>query len=277
MTPTRVGKIARLPAWVRTQLNERLHNGEPGPALVAWLNKVPAVQEVLAKSFGGRPVTVQNLSEWRKGGFADWLRDEPTRRWVETLMTSDETLVEMTGGRTLADRVSNQMVIALGQSLQQLMKSGDLAEPAHLEALRGISRELARLRHGDSQENWWKLEKSKFEDEMAERHRAEIEELQRKLEWKAHLGACLVSFRAKEEARTATERSSGGNARATEEAVGFNSVSGGETKGRETARRVLSGRAAGVIGENPTKSRQIRRGSEVHVRNEPVWDVHSVS
>ena len=35
---TGVGKIARLPLFIRNQLNERLQNGEEGKELVRWLN-----------------------------------------------------------------------------------------------------------------------------------------------------------------------------------------------------------------------------------------------
>jgi hypothetical protein len=70
---TRTGKIARLPLAVREELNTRLRDGEVGKKLVAWLNGVADVQEVLRREFKSTKVTKQNLSEWRKGGYADWL------------------------------------------------------------------------------------------------------------------------------------------------------------------------------------------------------------
>ena len=36
---TRNGKIARLPVFIRNQLNERLQNGEESKELVRWLNE----------------------------------------------------------------------------------------------------------------------------------------------------------------------------------------------------------------------------------------------
>ena len=69
----RTGKIARLPHHLRNQLNQRLHNGEPGVDLVKWLNSLPEVQAVLAEHFAGVPISPQNLSEWNNGGFLDWL------------------------------------------------------------------------------------------------------------------------------------------------------------------------------------------------------------
>ena len=69
----RTGKIARLPHQLRDQLNQRLHNGEPGVDLIQWLNSLPEVQALLAEHFNGVPISPQNLSEWNNGGFLDWL------------------------------------------------------------------------------------------------------------------------------------------------------------------------------------------------------------
>jgi hypothetical protein len=44
---TRNGKIARLPAAIREELNQRLLEGEQGKPLVAWLNGLPKVKESL--------------------------------------------------------------------------------------------------------------------------------------------------------------------------------------------------------------------------------------
>ena len=69
---TRTGKIARLPRLIRNELNQRLGDGEEGKKLVGWLNRLPEVRAVMAESFEGKPVTEQNLSEWKAGGFAEW-------------------------------------------------------------------------------------------------------------------------------------------------------------------------------------------------------------
>ena len=85
MSITRIGKIGRLPRQVRNELNRRLLEGEPGITLVDWLNGQPSVKAVLDRWFGGRPVTEQNLSEWKQGGFEDWQRQEEARAWVREL------------------------------------------------------------------------------------------------------------------------------------------------------------------------------------------------
>ena len=72
----RNGKIARLPREIRQELNERLSNEEMAKPLVAWLNSLPEVQAILAAEFEGVPIREQNISEWRKGGYQDWLQHE---------------------------------------------------------------------------------------------------------------------------------------------------------------------------------------------------------
>jgi hypothetical protein len=47
---TRNGKIARLPAAIREELNQRLFDGEPAKPLIEWLNGQPRVQAVLKAS-----------------------------------------------------------------------------------------------------------------------------------------------------------------------------------------------------------------------------------
>jgi len=73
---TRTGKIARLPHDIRTQLNTRLRDGVPGCKLVEWLNSSPEVQAVLHRHFEGRPICERNLSEWRQGGYREWLTQQ---------------------------------------------------------------------------------------------------------------------------------------------------------------------------------------------------------
>jgi len=68
----RNGKIAKLPVDVRVELHGRMENGEDGAVLLEWLNGLPEVQESLKAHFGGAPVSKQNLSEWRQGGFREW-------------------------------------------------------------------------------------------------------------------------------------------------------------------------------------------------------------
>ena len=70
---TRTGKIACLPADIRAEVNFALRNGVRLVKLMRWLNTLPEVQFVLAQNFGGHPINQTNLTQWKKGGYADWL------------------------------------------------------------------------------------------------------------------------------------------------------------------------------------------------------------
>ncbi len=85
---TRNGKIARLPKRIRDDLNDRLEDGAPGKQLVEWLNGLPEVQEVLQLRFGGRSISEQNLSEWKQGGYQEWLKLQESRYLVQHLLGS---------------------------------------------------------------------------------------------------------------------------------------------------------------------------------------------
>ena len=67
-----LGKLSRLPAPLRDQLNARLASGEPAKTLLPWLNGLPEIKAILDSSFEGEPVSEQNLSEYRLNGFRKW-------------------------------------------------------------------------------------------------------------------------------------------------------------------------------------------------------------
>ena len=68
----RKGKMARLPDEIRMQVNERPANGIPGIQIVKWLNKPRDVERVLENYFAKSPISEQNLTEWKQGGFLEW-------------------------------------------------------------------------------------------------------------------------------------------------------------------------------------------------------------
>jgi len=72
-TMKRRRKPARMPLAVPRQLNVRLRDGETGETVLAWLNGLPEVREVLAREFSGASINHVNLSAWRQGGYREWL------------------------------------------------------------------------------------------------------------------------------------------------------------------------------------------------------------
>ncbi len=88
---TRRGKIARLPHTLRESLNQRLLDNEDGPTILAWLNKT-------GKLYGPAAISPQNLSEWRGGGFADWLQKQDKVERTKQLSEYCLRMAEAGGG-----------------------------------------------------------------------------------------------------------------------------------------------------------------------------------
>ena len=110
------GKIARLPAKVRDQVCQRLHDGQPGSVILPWLNALPEVKELVFHGFKGIPVGDENLSVWRKTGYQDWLRrHERIERTKELSRYAAE--VSRANGASIADGAA---AIASGKLLELL-------------------------------------------------------------------------------------------------------------------------------------------------------------
>jgi hypothetical protein len=163
---TRLGKIARLPHDIREQLNIRLRDGEEGKQLVEWLNGLPEAQAVLAAKFGGRPINAQNLTEWKQGGYEDWLRHQEDSAFARQLTENAEELEKEAGDICLEDRLAASMAIALARLLRQADELSDGADKqkAQLE----VARELARLRRESHNAERVRLERERWKTKQVE-------------------------------------------------------------------------------------------------------------
>jgi len=148
MSTTHVGKIGRLLKYTRDELGRRIEDGEPGKELVKWLNGNARVQEVLKEQFGGRPITEQNLSEWKQTGHPEWLRREETRLAVSRLTEQSDDLDEAADGHEISDRFASVLAAELARlALTLLDKETDPEK--RWQRLREVHRELSQLRRDD--------------------------------------------------------------------------------------------------------------------------------
>ena len=140
---SRKGKIARLPLAIREELNQRLLEGQSGGKILPWLNARPEVQAILAEDFEGLRVNDNNLSEWRRGGYAEWIarreRLDSTRELAR--FAADITKA---GNGSLSDGAA---AIASGKLLEVLEGLGE--EKSTVEILDALTLALSRLRAGD--------------------------------------------------------------------------------------------------------------------------------
>lgn len=186
---SRTGKIARLPREVREALNLRLLDGEAGGSLLRWLNARPDVRAVLDRDFAGRPVSPQNLSEWRHGGYREWLARREVFARAQDLAADADHLTVATGG-CLADRLAAVVTARYADALSR-WDTGAAAEfHRQMRALRGFCQDVVELRRGDHS-----AARLRFEHERLDRARTRTaEELVRQFErWLEHpaVRACL--------------------------------------------------------------------------------------
>ena len=167
---TRNGKIARLPREVRGELNRRLSDGEPGTRLVAWLNARPEVRALLARDFAGRPISEQNLSEWKAGGYRDWQARQEALEQARELAADATELATATDG-LLADHLATVVTARYAAALAGW--NGEATEEFRrkLRALRGLCQDIVELRRGDHS-----AARLKMDRERLERNREKTEE-----------------------------------------------------------------------------------------------------
>ncbi|MEI7820450.1 MAG: hypothetical protein WCK55_05975 [Verrucomicrobiota bacterium] len=162
MKATRRGKIARLPHAVREQLNRRLHDGAQGKALVKWLNRLPEVHIALAREFAGRPIREQNLSEWKQGGYREWLRQQEA---MECAGRFREEAGELRGkdGENGGALVEDMAVWILARLMAALR--GQTGEEAgggpDIRMLRQVCGDIVALRRGEHQAERLRMERER--------------------------------------------------------------------------------------------------------------------
>ncbi len=148
----RIGKIARLPLALREELNRRLQAGQLGPDILPWINSHPEAVQVLSARFGGKPINAQNLSDWRQGGYQDWLRKQDRTHRIKELAAFAADLAKANDSSIAAGAAA----IAAGKILE-LLEAAEAAadhkqhDPAELaELIRGLtslrSTEIAQQR-----------------------------------------------------------------------------------------------------------------------------------
>jgi len=149
ITPSRKGKIGRLTLKIREEINMRLADGMEATPLLAWLNALPNVREILRNHFASRPVTPQNLSEWRQGGYQDWVLNRQTSGMARSLAEEAAAADEQMGSKPFSEHLSTVMALKLAQVATPLMSQtgGDLNQ--RWNRTRQVIHELCRIRRAD--------------------------------------------------------------------------------------------------------------------------------
>jgi len=157
------GKIARLPHAIRDELNRRLNDGEPGTALLRWLNNHPDVKAVLAAHFDGRPISHANLTAWKQGAFLVWQARRDLFDELQSTVGDTAKLAES------CDSVINHVAALLSARYAAALAAwdGDPAGPAadRLRTLSFLSHDIAALQRSYGLSARLHIEKGRYLEE----------------------------------------------------------------------------------------------------------------
>jgi hypothetical protein len=174
----RNGKIARLPRDIRRRLNERLERSEESPQLLEWLNALPEVKKVLQKDFAGVPISPQNLSQWRQGGFQEWLaRRDFCEEIREVGQLADDIMTEYASG-VLADDAAIVLAGRFAIFIGRWNGEVDDQFEARARVLNGLCRSVVQLQRGMHRA---KRQGFELEHLLEEKEKNEQEEVKQKL------------------------------------------------------------------------------------------------
>jgi len=154
---THRGKIGRLPAELREQVNRRLENGEEGKSILLWLNALPEVKAVLTAEFQATPVSPANLTQWRKLGYKDWLR-----RREAMAMAAEIGELPVAGNSPVVDQIATwgsvRYLMAVREVVQQRAEG-----QSHLHTIREFTRDAIALRRLEHRTARLQLDRSQLE------------------------------------------------------------------------------------------------------------------
>ena len=156
----RNGKIARIPLEIREQLNARLADGEPGNRLVEWLNSSPDVVRVMTEQFEGRPITENNLSEWRAGGYEEWLT---LQDFLDETHVLSENASEVADTGISSDHLR---IVLLAQHAHLFQNLGIMPKDEfnhRLNAVKKLTASIMNMQRAELQKARLELQRERFE------------------------------------------------------------------------------------------------------------------
>jgi len=194
---TRNGKIARLPRYVREELNERIRNGQSARKLVDWLMEQDEVFDLL-EEHGFEGITDQNISEWKAGGYQCWLENQEARELVMEMALKSRDLGEETLEENLGQCVGNLVMVEFIKMMKVLVQKEKDPQKRWAQ-LERVNRELARLRGSNARNTWAGIQQKRSDwaeedrEEAAEEKHAAWVKKQRLAEYRAPLSVAILA------------------------------------------------------------------------------------
>jgi hypothetical protein len=142
MSHRRIGKIARLPAAIREEVNLFLYDGWEYPRIIDWL-----VQQ------GHSGVSPMNITNWKDGGYIDWLQHRQRLDELELKLEYATELAEKADPAKFQQAVINLTCIQFYEMLNRFEPSALVTSlqtrpekyPAVINSLARFTREYVGL------------------------------------------------------------------------------------------------------------------------------------
>lgn len=167
---TSTGKIARLPVRIREEVCRRMEDGQTGPEILAWLNGTPEAQDICRRLFEGEPISPQNLSNWRAGGFEKWKSEQRAIRRTKELAAHSYELAKASGGN-LSEGALAQFtgeIMELVEDISTLRESGAGLEDVDPKLLTSINKSLVAARARELETQALELKRRQVQQKDAE-------------------------------------------------------------------------------------------------------------
>lgn len=187
MSRQRQGKIARLPHLIREDVNQDLLNGKSSGEILAWLNQRAEAIRVWDLYFEGAPATPQNLSEWRLGGYKEWLEE---REKVERTKSLAAYAHKIAGaGGNISKGLQAILAGHILESYEVLLNAdeGDEKPDDPVGRVQKLGGVVATMRHADIAQDRLELDKKKVaakkEDQRLAREKFEKASVEALMKW----------------------------------------------------------------------------------------------
>ena len=143
MNHRRTGKVARLPAEIRDEVNEMLYTGVEYPRIADWLAE------------HGHPGFIpMNISRWRDGGYEEWLKHQERLEQMEAKTTYAIELAQSSDGAKFQEATLNLTAIQFFEVLNRFdparlaatLETRPEKFPALINSLAKLTREVTGLK-----------------------------------------------------------------------------------------------------------------------------------
>jgi hypothetical protein len=153
-----------------------MEDGEDGAELLAWLNGLPDVQRRIKADWEGAPISKQNLSEWRLGGFREWHIHHELRNQAYNLTEHAEKIEDWVDTPLLAGKMTAILAARYAALLNSWDGTPNPGFEENLRVLRGLNRDLALLQKTLQQAGRHEIEHLQHEEDADEKKREKLKQ-----------------------------------------------------------------------------------------------------